>query len=619
MLVTLDFETYWDADYTLKKLATSEYIRHPLFKAISCSIKIDNKKPFCYFGDDIKPALAKINWSKALLLCHHTQFDALILTHHYGHTPKYYLCTLSMARALHPKNERADLATVAQHYDVVNKLEMPDFKGRQVDELDAAERKAIAKYNNGDVESCYQAYKKMKEGFPQSELDLIDLTIRMFAEPVLRVDMVGARKELKREQDAKNAAVEASGVDLDTLSSNPKFVAALEAHGVVVPTKPSPSIPGKQIPAVAKSDESLQALLTHPDPAVVRLIEGRLAAKSTIAESRAARMILYGAKNMRLPIYYNYAMAHTFRWSGGDKFNPQNFKQSKKTGGNLRKCILAPKGYHAIAVDASQIEARVVAWLAGEEWILDAFRNKRDLYSEFASDAYGRTITKADEEERFVGKTCILGLGFNMGGPKLQLSLLTQSIAQGLDPVRLPLDVCYSLVSKYRTKCAEIVKLWKFANDRMIGAMLTGNELKYKCLRVEEGKIHLPNGLALLYPGLNANLVKSGSGFFKDKLGETIQDASYLSGRFRSKLYGGLLVENIVQALARIIVADVMLEIARRYRIVMITHDEIVFIAKEKEADQALEWAIGLMSQSPIWAPDLPLTAEGKHAEFYAK
>ena len=634
-LITLDFETYWDADYTLRKMSTSEYVRDPRFEAISCSIKVDDNAAFCYFGHDaIKDALARIKWKEAVLLAHHTHFDGLILSHHFGHVPKRYADTLSMARALHPKNERNDLATVAVHYGKTNKLVMPDFKGKHFADLTKDERRDIAAYNNVDVESCYEIYQEMLQGFPVTELDLIDITVRMFADPVLRVDMKLARQELKEEQQRKNQAITESGASIDTLSSNPKFVVALEALGVDVPMKPSPSVPNKAIPAIAKSDEALQALLTHPDPRVQKLVEGRLAAKSTIGESRALRMIERGKNRMRLPIYLNYAAAHTFRWTGGDKFNPQNFKQSQKVGGKLREAILAPPGYVAVVVDSSQIEARIVAWLAGCEHDLQSYRDKVDLYCDFATKAYGRIVTKADKEERFVGKTCKLGLGFGMGGPKLQTTLLTQSIAQGLSPVRLPLEVCYGLVNTYRTDSKEMPALWKYMNDMGIGAMLSGRALTYKCITFKKGKIELPSGLSLLYPGLTANIVeKAGGRMFREQFTQSVQDASYVSARSRTKIYGGLLTENIVQALARIVVADAMREIAEKYRVVMMTHDEIVFLAPimkgyatagdmklpQDQWHPALTWALEIMRKPPSWAPDLPLDAEGGWDVCYSK
>lgn len=618
-LVTLDFETYYDKDYTLQKLSTSEYIRDKRFEAISCSIKIDKKKPFCYFGHDaIAAALDKIEWDSTIILAHHTHFDGLILSYHFGRIPKRYTDTLSMARALHPKSERNRLEDVAIHYNVVNKLPMPEFKGKHLTDLTKEEIKAVTKYNNGDVESCYQAYQIMVKDFPPAELDLIDITVRMFADPVLRVDLPLAKSELKREQKAKAKAIEASGQTIDTLSSNPQFCAALTGLGITIPLKDSPTVKledgsPKQIPAISKTDEALQTLLIHPDPKVAALVAGRLAAKSTIGESRALRMIARGTGGKKLPIYLNYALAHTFRWTGGDKFNPQNFVQKQKEGGKLRECILAPPGYVLVVVDAAQIEARIVAWLADEEWVLEAFRQKRDIYSEFASKAYERIITKNDKEERFVGKTCILGLGFGMGGIKLQYTLLTQSINQGLEPVRLPLEVCYRLVNIYRTDCKKIEALWKLLNNRGIGAMISGREWEYKGLVFSKGKVLLPSGLSLLYPGLSANIVRKWGGE------EVIHDASYLASRSRSKIYGGLFTENIDQALARIIVANVMRTIALKYRVVMMTHDEIGFLAKKKDAQKALDWAIELMSTAVDWAPTLPLSAEGSYDTKYSK
>lgn len=618
MLVTLDYETFFDTKFSLRTHPTSEYVRNKQFEALSCSIKKDDNKTVCYFGKDIQPALDDIDWANTTLLAHHTHFDGLILSHHFGKVPKTYACTMSMARALHPKMERASLDVVALKYGKTNKLTMPDFKGKHLADLSDDERKAIANYNIVDVDACYEIYQEMLKCFPKSELELIDITVRMFAAPVLRVDMSLARKELKEEQTRKQAAIDKSGMDPKDLASNRKFVEALKELEVEIPMKPSPSVPGKVIPAVAKSDEALQALLLHPKQEVVDLVAARLAVKSTIGETRAARMIERGRGGMRLPIYLNYALAHTLRWTGGDKFNPQNFKQSAKVGGKLREAILAPANHKLVVVDAAQIEARIVSWLAGAEKDLDAFRNGRDLYCEFASLAYGRQITKADKEERFVGKTCKLGLGFQMGGPKLQTTILVQSINQGLDPIRLPLEVCYRLVNIYRESTKEIPELWEYMNNVALKAMIIGKRVEYKCVTFDKECIELPNGLKLHYPEIKGNIVKA-SRMFSKKQTEIVQDASYLSRNGRSHIYGGLLTENVVQALARIFVSDVMRAIAKEYRVVLMTHDEIVFAVPNKRAKDALAWAIKLMSTPPAWALDLPLSAEGGYDTCYSK
>lgn len=627
MFVTLDFETYFDDDYTVKKIATSEYVRDPRFEVLSCAIKIDGKAPFCYFGkDDIQQALDKIDWPRTTLLCHHTHFDGLILSHHFKIVPARYACTLSMARGLHPKMQRNDLGTVAIKYGKQNKLPQPDFKGKHLDDILAGKqlKREIIDYNNGDVESCRQIYDEMALNFPVHELDLIDITVRMFADPILCIDMPLAQTELEAERARRAVAIEAAGVDIKILASNNKFPKALEALGIDVPTKPSPTVKDAdgnptRIPAIAKSDDSLQALLLHPEPKVVALVEGRLAAKSTLGESRAARMLLRGANGMRLPVYLNYFGAHTGRWSAGDKFNIQNFKHAHKVGGKLKEAIMAPPGYVIVKPDASQIEARIVAWIFDEEWILEAFRAGRDLYCEFGTEAYEREITKADIEERFVSKTCVLGLGFGMSGPKLQVSILVKSIEQGMEPVRLPLEVCFHLVTKYRDKCQCIVKGWKFMNDQGIGAMLSGDEVVHKCLTFKKGRVELPNGMALLYPGLSANVVKRGSAFFKGQVSEVVHDATYLGVSSRNKIYGPMFAENVVQALARIVVADVMRQVAERYRVVAMEHDAIAFLAPAAEADEALAWVTDLMAVSPEWAPNLPLASEGWYNVRYAK
>lgn len=626
MLVTLDFETYWDKDYSLSKMSTSEYVRDKRFEALSCSIKLGSYSPYCYFGDEIWKGIdeIKIRGGDVILLAHHTQFDGLILTHHYKYTPARWADTLSMSRLLLPKYMKKDLGAVAKYYGVANKLDQPNFKGKHLKDLTDEDKKAIIAYNNGDVQSCYEIYEIVSKDFPPTELEIIDMTIRMFTEPVLKVDLKLARQELKLEQLRKETAITASGVDIAVLSSNPKFATELGKH-VNVPMKPSPSVKDKFIPAIAKADDELQALRTHPNVNVVNLVEGRLAAKSVIGETRAARLITAGSRGFSLPVYYNYAMAHTLRFSGGDKLNFQNFKQQARVGGALSSAIRAPKGFKMVRFDFSQIEARLTAWLAEEQWVLDAFFDLRDLYCEFASIAYGRPITKADIAERFVGKTCILGLGFGMGGLKLQSSLLQKSVDQGLPPVRLELETCYRLVTTYRAQCQKIVALWKFLNDRGLAAMMAGpggadkQPLEYKGVKFSKYKCTLPNGLSLLYPELKGHVVGAHPMFASAQMYETVQDASYHAADGRSKIYGGLFLENIIQALARIIMTDVMLIIGRKYRIVMMTHDEVVFLVPNKKAKDALEWALELASAPPDWAPDLPLAAEGSYSDRYSK
>jgi len=605
-LITLDFETFYDKDYTLRKMSTSEYVRDGRFEAISVAIKLDDGPTEVYFGHEtIWNELSRINWSQVILLAHHTHFDGLILTHHFGHKPAKYLDTLSMARATFPKTLKNDLDSVAVRYNKGNKLKMPDVKGRHLNEMTDQEIADMRLYNAADVDLCYEIYLEMVKDFPGNELALIDLTVRMFAEPVMRVDMRRAKAELKLEKANRRHILRGAGVPKADLMSSDRLADHLHAAGLDPPRKTSPKT--KQLAwAFAKTDQEFTALVRHPNPVIANLVKARLVVKSTISETRAARIMNAGRHRKRVPVYLNYCGAHTTRWSGGDKLNFQNLPR----GGELRKSLLAPPGHMIVVVDSRQIECRVLAWLAGEKWMLDEFaKPDGDPYCAFASIAYGRTITTADKDERFVGKTCVLGLGYSMAALKLQLQL-------GNKGVDLPLEVCEGLVNSYRAANQNIVDLWDILAQAIID-MSTECSGAYGPISWDNDRILLPNGLALHYPGVECTPypARSRTGEFQVK----VADGSYMTMKGSTKLYGGLLTENVIQALARVIVADQMLRIAERYRVVMMSHDEVAYVAPVKKAEEALQFGIDMLRTPPAWAPDLPLDAEGGFDRMYSK
>ena len=152
------------------------------------------------------------------------------------------------------------------------------------------------------------------------------------------------------------------------------------------------------------------ALTEHEDPFIQQLCAVRLGTKSTIEESRIERFIHVGARNRgKLPIPLKYYGAHTGRWAGSDKVNFQNLPSRDKKKKALKNAVVAPDEHVVINCDSSQIEARMLAWLAGQGDVVQQFAKGEDVYSIFASKIYGRDISKKDPIERFVGKTCILG------------------------------------------------------------------------------------------------------------------------------------------------------------------------------------------------------------------
>lgn len=605
-VVTLDYETFYGKDYTLSgKINTSEYVRDDRFHVHGVAIKKGNGKTLWYTGRNIALALKEIDWSKTAMVCHNTAFDGFITSEIYGHKPAFYVDTLSMSRATRGHSTHHDLDTVAKafgHGGKVKRDALANTKDKM--QLTKSEEAKLGGYAVDDVDNTYKIFWDMYPHMPDDELRLVDITMRMFCDPVLEVDIPRVKAELESELGAKAAALLRSGAQVDDLMSNDKFANLLQAAGAQLPKKISPST-GKVTYAFAKSDLAFQDLMRNGNDKVRALCEARLKIKSTIGETRANRFLEAGRDGMKLPILLNFSGAHTHRWSGGNKMNLQNLKR----GGELRRSILAPKGHVIVVADSAQIEARVLAWLAEQMDIVNAFANKDDVYKLMASAIYGKPVEQITKDERFIGKICVLGLGYGMGPQKLQ-----QTLKQGTmgPPVDISEDECRRIVNIYRSRNWKIKAFWK-KMDQVITSMTLGIEGKEGPLEFGKGFIRLPNGLFLQYFGLHGT-----AEITRDDL--VMTETTYLTRNGRSKLYGGLLTENVVQALSRVIIAEQMLKIHDAgYRIVTMTHDEIVIIAKKKDAKKALDFMIQTMSTAPDWAPGLPLSAEGDFDDCYSK
>lgn len=605
-VVTLDFETHYGKDYTLSgKMNTSEYVRDDRFHVHGVAIKKGNGKTLWYTGRNIALALKEIDWSKTAMVGHNTAFDGFITSEVYGHKPAFYVDTLSMSRATRGHATRHDLDTVAKafgHGGKVKRDALANTKDKV--QLTKDEEAKLGGYAVDDVDDTYRIFWDMYSHVPDDELRLIDITMRMFCDPVLEIDIPRVKAELENELGAKAAALLRSGAQVDDLMSNDKFARLLQAAGAQLPQKISPST-GKLTYAFAKSDLAFQDLMENGNDKVRALCEARLKVKSTIGETRANRFLEAGRDGMKLPVLLNFSGAHTHRWSGGNKMNLQNLKR----GGELRRSILAPKGHVVVVADSAQIEARVLAWLAQQMDIVNAFANKDDVYKLMASAIYGISVEEVTKDQRFVGKICVLGLGYGMGPQKLQQTLKVGAMGPSVD---IPEEECRRIVQIYRQKNWKIKAFWK-KMDQVITNMTLGIESKEGPLEVGKGFIRLPNGMFLQYFGLHGT-----AEITRDDL--VMTETTYLTRTGRTKLYGGLLTENVVQALSRIIIAEQMLKIHDAgYRIVTMAHDEIVIIAKKEGAKKALDFMIKTMSTPPDWAPGLPLAAEGSFDSSYSK
>lgn len=611
MFVTLDFETFYRQGMGLTNLTTEEYINHPEFHEIGLGLKIDYEAVEWIVGHDaIAARLAKIDWSQAAVLCHNTLFDGAILAWRFGVVPQFYFDTLCMARAIHGVEAGGSLAALASRYKLgVKGTEVVNALGKRLEDFTPAELARYGDYCKNDVEITLALFGKLATNFPTNEFDLIDMTIRMFTCPTLYVDdaLLVERLETVREEKRgllgglmqELSCEDEEGVRMK-LSSNQQFAAILERRGVSVPMKISPAT-GKETFALAKNDEGFIALQEHEDPTVQQLCAVRLGTKSTLEESRIERFIGTGARNKgKLPIPLKYYGAHTGRWSGSDKVNFQNLPSRDKKKKSLKNSIVAPPGHVIIDCDSSQIEARVLAWWAGQDDVVQAFANKQDIYCQDASKVYGRTITKDDPVERFVGKTMRLGLGYGTGAAKLQHTLKTTP--PGADP---SLEECKQWVNTWRMANSYITDLWREC-DQALNYMMGGSTKPislglHGIVTVSAEGVRLPNGLYIRY----------------DKLRRDGDKVIYDSRKGPQNIWGGAMVENIVQALARIIVGQQMLWIQRQYRVVLTVHDAAMCVVPEEDLTNALEYVILCMSTTPPWAQGLPIACEAKHGTSY--
>ena len=286
--------------------------------------------------------------------------------------------------------------------------------------------------------------------------------------------------------------------------------------------------------------------------------------------------------------------------------------------GELRKSIVAPPGHVIMVCDSAQIEARTLAWLAGQEDLVEAFAQEEDVYSTMASHIYGTPINKKDNpNERFVGKVCILGSGYGMGAPKFQTTLALGSMGP---PVKLSMELCRATINTYRKVNYMIPLLWKEA-ESVLANMVAGKEGEWGVLSYDPESIWLPNGMGLHYPELKV---------IWDTDKNRRSGYTYLANGHPKKIYGGLIVENCVQALARIIVGVQMLETQKYFnslklkkgeiaRITSMSHDEIISVVPTRLAEKIKVKQIEIMRVPPAWAEGLPLNAEAGYAVNYSK
>lgn len=612
-LITLDFETYYDKTFTLSRMSMEDYICDPRFHLIMVGVKV-NKQPATWHSFPTMDGYAKLfddlGLRNAAVLCHNTLFDATILQHHFGVIPRILLDTLCMAQAtLKPYHRSISLASCLRVLDCpIQKMDtVYSMIGRTLSSLTAQELEQYGLYCTTDVEGTYWLFQQLCKNTPADELEIIDLTMRMYVEPQFDLDEGVLRGTLQDERDNKRRLINNLPPDIkpSQLSSNPQFAKLLESKGVDVPMKISPTTL-KPTYALAKNDPEWKELEEQylNDPIIAPLLLGRLGLKSTIGETRAERFLNIAQEYGKLRVPLRYYAAHTGRYGGMEKINCQNLPRidyDSDSPNQLRYALCAPEGHSVLTCDLSQIEARLNAWLSGATELLEVFATGGDPYCSFASKVWGRPITKEDKLERFIGKTCILGLGYGMGAKKLQATLRARGIVEDIDVIQGYVDV-------YRNAYHQIRDLWKRC-DEIIPLMASGGNAEIGPCIIDGPRILLPNDMYLAYPNLNYTTNRMYEGW------------SYEFAGMGRTLWGGKLVENLIQSLARIVIMGHMLETKRRLGLkpALQAHDELVYIVPNARLTECKEGLLSIMRSVPSWATGLPVDAEAGVGRNYGE
>lgn len=619
--VTVDFELYYDKEYSLDRMSTTEYVLDPRFEIIGCGVRTPDGKDHWISGDanHVRAELLRLvpDWSTVRVVAHNARLEASVLEWRLGIKPAAYFCTMVGSRPhILPYTRSVSLYAVADYLDAGKKGDYVEkAKGKHRTDFTGPELAEYGVYCVGDVDLSTNIFDKLDEWLPVEEQEIMDLTIKKFVRPKLHLSVPALTKRLEEMEIAKEKLAEILQAQynctLKDVRSRPKFAALLQGLGVEPPMKLNKK--GEATYAFAKDDLGFKELLTHEDQKVRDLVSAKMALSSTMEEGRIRKLIrIAELTGGALPVPLVYYGAHPGRLSGDDEINLQNLPRvviDKKTGvvkkGHLRYTLIAPPGYSVVAADFSNIEARIVAVLAGQADLVEGFRDGRDIYSEFATKIYGYEVNKVDNpKERFVGKTCILGLGYGMGHAKFHLKVLQEGIAMDTREAA-------RVVQLYRSTYHRIPLLWRWLESMAHTYMLKkGAMYPHGPFIFCNERIILPNGMPLIYPGLRW----SGGGFTFDSRFVTSQDGEPV-GR---KIWGGMYLENVSQALARIIASRAELKLAHmNLPTALQVHDELVWVVPTAVVDK-VKTAVALVMTQPVdFLPALPVAVEVKHGPTY--
>lgn len=398
----------------------------------------------------------------------------------------------------------------------------------------------------------------------------------------------------------------------------------------------------ENITTLAK-DELPDMIERAGDDAVKKVIELRMRSSKSSIKKYVAMENCEGSDRRARGLFQYYGANRTGRWSGRliqlqnlPRIKMDGLEQAKKLismadpeiaemaypnisstlSQLIRTAFISKEGHILCVSDFSAIEARVIAWLAGEKWRMDVFRSHGMIYEASASMMFGVPLKDITKDLRVRGKVAELALGYQ--------GSLGAMIKMGAMDMGLTETEIRDIVKKWRRKSPHIVALWKSVERACITAIRRkGTKItltRFQNIKfLHDGKalrITLPSGRDLFYQEAKLSINQFDNTSTKYK-GMDIKTRRW----WWVDSYGGKFVENIVQAIARDILAYAMLRLEEEgFPIVMHVHDEVVAeIIPSEDPQRDLDRMNEIMSEDIPWAPGLPLKAAGYHSKFYKK
>jgi hypothetical protein len=621
---TLDFETYYDDDYSLKKMSMEEYVRHPLFLCHGLSVKRGARPSHWIAGHDrVARFLSSVNFDGKVVIGQNAKFDGFIAHEVFGIKGIVWRDTMAMAAAIYGNTLKSSALWYLAKMFLAKKKELQkdsaalvDTKGKRI--LTEDELYSLGVYAARDTDSTYELYLlflRVLEQYPL-ELGLIELTTTMFTDPRLTLNGMILHDLWEKEVAEKQVMLDKCvAKDFEQVRSNQQFAVLLETLGVEVPMKVSETT-DKETYAFAKTDREFTDLQLHENPAVAQLVRSRLRIKSSIEETRALSYYEVSTRGT-WPVDLNVSGARTtHRLSGGPGGggNPQNL--GKKSP--LRKAIEAPEGYQLVVCDSANIELRVAMLLAGERDVIERMRDPAfDLYRTFAAHIYSKPVADVTNDERTVGKVACLSLQYGSGPLRFRWTAFGWG-------VELSMEQCERIVGLYRGAFGHITKAWNawdFALRRLNKREVEQTWMDHiarMSTRTIAGcpGVNLVEGPPITYPNLRQEFdARKGRQQF---MYDTWTRGKGAPHQKSAALWGSKVFQHICQSIARSIVLGQVLETDRYMKLevspdcqtVLTVHDEGVWVAPRPAVAACPEFGTRIetiFTTPPDWWVDLPL------------